>query len=191
LAACYTAIQSSTGKLNGFIAKGVAMYCPKCGSNQSEGKRFCTVCGANLQIVAQALSGQLPPAYYPPAVPNPYEIERQRDTAKGVKLAIIGGGLVALKFFSFIISGSSLLHPISIIGLILLAVGVSKIVASRPAMEQAPMPRMQNEIPSMPLGNPQPVFSSVPRTGELGPVPHPGPSVTEEETRHLPHGAPR
>ena len=55
------------------------MYCPKCGSNQSEGKRFCTVCGTNLQIVTQALSGQLPPAYSPPAVPHPYEIERQRS----------------------------------------------------------------------------------------------------------------
>lgn len=167
------------------------MYCPKCGSNQSEGKRFCTVCGTNLLVVTQALSGQLPPAYHPPAVPNPYEIERHRDNAKGVKLAIIGGGLVALKFFSFIISGSSLLHPISIIGLILLAVGVSKMVASRPVVEQMPMPYARNETPPMSVGNPQPVFSSAPRTGELGPIPHPTPSVTEDETRHLPRSAPR
>ena len=29
------------------------MYCPKCGSNQSDELRFCKSCGANLQIVRQ------------------------------------------------------------------------------------------------------------------------------------------
>jgi hypothetical protein len=31
------------------------MTCPRCGSNQSDEVKFCTVCGANLQAVRQAL----------------------------------------------------------------------------------------------------------------------------------------
>lgn len=32
------------------------MYCPKCGSNQSDELRFCKSCGANLEAVRQAVS---------------------------------------------------------------------------------------------------------------------------------------
>jgi hypothetical protein len=32
------------------------MYCPKCGSNQSDELRFCKACGANLQAVRQAVA---------------------------------------------------------------------------------------------------------------------------------------
>ena len=32
------------------------MYCPKCGSNQSDELRFCKACGANLQVVRHAFS---------------------------------------------------------------------------------------------------------------------------------------
>ena len=31
------------------------MYCPRCGSNQNEEVKFCTVCGANLSAVRQAV----------------------------------------------------------------------------------------------------------------------------------------
>lgn len=31
------------------------MYCPRCGSNQHEDVKFCTVCGANLSAVRQAV----------------------------------------------------------------------------------------------------------------------------------------
>jgi Domain of unknown function (DUF6249) len=32
------------------------MYCPKCGSNQSDELRFCKSCGANLQVVRQTFA---------------------------------------------------------------------------------------------------------------------------------------
>ncbi|MGH9839265.1 MAG: hypothetical protein ACREEM_10820 [Blastocatellia bacterium] len=157
------------------------MYCPQCGSNQSEGKRFCTICGTNLQVVTQALTGQLQLAYHPPAIPHPYEIERQRETAKGVKLAIIGGGFVALKFFTAIFSGGSFVNPLSVIGFILLAIGISKLVAYRPIENTV------SQHPQLPTSTPQPVFSSMPNTGNLHAPSRPAPSVTEDETRHLPH----
>lgn len=175
------------------------MFCPKCGSNQGAGKRFCTVCGTNLAAVSQALTGQLPqPNYYTPPVINPVEIERQRDMAKGVRLSIIGGGIVALNFFSFIFSahrGGSPLGFWTFIGFILLAVGISKIITSRPP--DAGAAQAQREIHSSHQVNPQPIFSAAPtiesptpRTSELEPVQHPSVSVTEDDTRHLPHNRP-
>ena len=36
------------------------MFCPKCASQNLEGASFCRTCGANISLVPQALSGQLP-----------------------------------------------------------------------------------------------------------------------------------
>jgi F0F1-type ATP synthase assembly protein I len=185
------------------------MFCPKCGSNQGEGRRFCTVCGTNLAAVSQALTGQIPQtSYYAGPVPHPPELERleaqrQRDMAKGVRLSIIGGGIVALKFFSYIFSdmfrGGSPFGFWTFIGFVLLGIGISKIITSRPPGEvnsPAPAPN-QNQTHSMQQANPLPVFSaptsvgqSVPQTSELEPVGRYTPSATEDETRHLPHSKP-
>jgi hypothetical protein len=173
------------------------MYCPKCGSNQGEGKRFCTVCGTNLAAVSQALTGQIPPPnYYAPPVPHPFEVERQRAMASGIRFSIAGGAFLAWQFFSFIFSGfhGSPFGFKAFIGFILLGIGIPKILASRPpdaANSQAPAShhtRLLGEIDSHPvISAPPAVGSSVPQTSELEPVGRRIPSVTEEETKHLPH----
>src|SRR5262249_53300989 len=38
------------------------MYCPKCATQNSDNTRYCRSCGANLSLVPQALTGQLPEA---------------------------------------------------------------------------------------------------------------------------------
>src|SRR5712691_12407151 len=38
------------------------MFCPKCATQNLEGASYCRVCGANISLVPQALSGQLPEA---------------------------------------------------------------------------------------------------------------------------------
>ena len=141
------------------------MFCPRCGSNQGEGKRFCTVCGTNLAAVSQALTGQLPPPnYYAPPTPHPIDIERQRDYAKGIRLSIIGGGIVAFKFFSFIFSGpfsgGSLFGFWTIIGFVLLGIGISKIISSRPPSAVNTHVPGTPETHSKNQGNPHPVFSA-------------------------------
>ena len=182
------------------------MFCPKCGSNQGDGKRFCTVCGTNLAAVSQALTGQItPPSYYapmPPLPPHPSDYGRQRDMAKGVRLSIIGGGIVALNFFSFIFSGpfrgGSPFGFWTFIGFILLAVGISKIITSRPPMaSNPPVSAPLGSPPPINQANPHPVFSApasvepaAPRTSELEPGRRPPVSVTEDDTRHLPHSKP-
>jgi hypothetical protein len=38
------------------------MFCPKCAAQNLDGASFCRVCGANISLIPQALSGQLPQA---------------------------------------------------------------------------------------------------------------------------------
>jgi hypothetical protein len=38
------------------------MFCPKCATQNVEGAGFCRSCGANIKLIPQALSGQLPEA---------------------------------------------------------------------------------------------------------------------------------
>src|SRR5688572_32689557 len=38
------------------------MFCPKCATQNLDGASFCRSCGANVSLVPQALSGQLPQA---------------------------------------------------------------------------------------------------------------------------------
>lgn len=38
------------------------MFCPKCATQNLEGASFCRVCGANISLVPQALTGELPQA---------------------------------------------------------------------------------------------------------------------------------
>ncbi|MBO0857501.1 MAG: zinc ribbon domain-containing protein [Chloracidobacterium sp.] len=182
------------------------MFCPKCGSNQGEGKRFCTVCGTNLAAVSQALTGRLSqPNFYAPPIPHPLEIARQRVMANGVRLTIIGGGFVAWKLFEFMFYKDFSGSPFgfwSFIGFIMLAVGISKIIASRPPGGVAAAPNVTpSEAPhlahSMRHGDPSPYFSTavadgapVPQTSELEAVGRQAASVTEDETRHLPHAEP-
>lgn len=165
------------------------MFCPKCGSNQIEGRRFCTVCGINLHVVTQALSGHLVPAQsqpLPAPTPHPFEIEQKRETAKGLKMAIIGGGMLAYKFFSLLFASGSFLGPFSFVGFILLAIGVSKLVAYRSAEQKPPSGSLPLPATENAPSHPQPLFSSTPRTNELPNPPIPT-SVSEDETRQLPH----
>jgi len=179
------------------------MFCPKCGSNQGEGRRFCTICGTNLAAVSQALTGQIQPPSHMPPISHPLEVERHRakERGVGVGLSVVGGGIVALKFFSFIFSGpfrgDSPFGCLTFVGFILLAIGISKIIASRlpsAANRAAPAPHQTHSIQQ---ANPHPVFSaptdvgpSVPKTSELEPIGGHAPSAIEDETRHLPQNEP-
>jgi len=178
------------------------MFCPKCGSNQGEGKKFCTVCGTNLLVVSQALTGQLPPpiVHYAPPVVSPQEIERQQEMKKGITMAVLGGGYIVYKLVSFILllpfSGwRSPFGFLSFVAFVVFAVGISKILGSRLPAAPATVPNSSSPTfaattPSK-LAPPHPVFSRAstaetvaPRTSELEP---PATSVTEEETKHLAH----
>ncbi len=201
------------------------MFCPKCGSNQGE-RRFCTVCGTNLNTVSQALHGPLPGSlptgasqYLAPPL-TPYEMERQREYAKGMKMLLLGGAFLAFNILRFILSfgHSSFNGFFGFIGLVLFAVGLARVLSWRQiagsaanAVLQTLPTAMSEQAPRQPIAAPaphtaqlnqapKPVFSAVPpgtRTDELEParltnhatpaVSNFAPSVTEDDTRHLPN----
>jgi predicted lipid-binding transport protein (Tim44 family) len=179
------------------------MFCPKCGSNQGEGRKFCTSCGTNLLIVSQALSGQLPQSNPLPPAPHPSVRERQqRELTKGLYFAIIGGGIMAGKLIGFIFTGfRSGFGFWGIVGFVLLAIGIARIISYRPDRHApaAPAPQVYSDFhqSNMHAAPPQPVFSAsapndyvAPRTSELEPADQPKPSVTEAETQTLPRHSP-
>jgi hypothetical protein len=136
-----------------------------------------------------------------PPMSHPLEVERHRakERGVGVGMSIVGGGIVALKFFNFIFSGpfhgDSPFGCLTFIGFILLAIGISKIIASRhPSAVNSPAPHQTHSIQQ---ANPHPVFSAptdvgppVPKTSELEPIGGHAPSAIEDETRHLPQNEP-
>lgn len=207
------------------------MFCPKCGSNQGE-RRFCTGCGTNLAAVSQSLlgafpansaqpgpthTGHLPPSQHFIAPPiTPYEMERQREYANGMKMLLVGGAFLAYNILKFILSfGHSGLGFFGFVGLLLFAIGLSKVLswrqlagtATHAVLQSVPAPQPEPMPVTAPTPNtaqlnqtPKPVFSALPpgtRTDELEPVRRTNnvavpisnfaPSVTEDDTRHLPN----
>lgn len=190
------------------------MFCPKCGANQVEGRKFCTTCGTSLNVVSQPVGGQVPTAAYPPYPSYPlYPIdpEREQQAAKGLRLTITGGIFVAIYLFSFILAlpmrgeVNGWIGLLGFIGLIMGATGAAKLVGARPpyatSMRQMPMPAPPAPSPpvqppaALPNFQPQPIFSAphgaenAPPTGALSATPQPV-SVLEEATQHLPEHAP-
>lgn len=187
------------------------MFCPQCGSNQGNSKKFCTVCGTNLFVVSQALTGQLTPLQpvAPPLHPAMYqpEFDRQKEMRKGITMTVLGGSYLVYQIINFLFSAPftgwrTPFGPTSVIAFIVLAIGISKIISSRViATEASTPPSLGNSfIPvatplpptrQTPDKLPNPVFSaatpiqqSAPHTNELDPV-QPAISVTEEDTKHL------
>ena len=69
------------------------MYCPNCGSKATTGTRFCRTCGKDLQIITQAMNGELHPLATEHA-PVPSCWRRQRMLRLGL-LTFLAGALLA------------------------------------------------------------------------------------------------
>jgi hypothetical protein len=68
------------------------MYCPKCGTQNTDDASFCRGCGANVSLVPQALAGQAPApvAEDKPARPDKHERDKhKRDEPPNLTYAIV------------------------------------------------------------------------------------------------------
>ena len=157
------------------------MFCPKCASQNVDGAHFCRACGANISLVPQALTGQLPVA--------PIEDtsrrrrrgrhERQPTFDEGVRNVVMGFGFIAvaiaLALFGRPIGAQIWWFWMLIPAFAMLGKGISEIVRFNQA--KVPPPNQQQ----MPYAAPAEVLPSS-NAGELRP---PVASVTEGTTRHL------
>ena len=95
-------------------------------------------------MISQALAGRAPSLEAPtlrsgahPVLSGAAEEKRKKDFEKGIKLTIIGSAFIGVQFFTFLLSlpfrsSGSPFGFFSFVALIMMAIGISKIVGSRP-----------------------------------------------------------
>ena len=161
------------------------MFCPKCATQNLEGASFCRVCGANISLVPQALTGQM----VQPQTPGEQLLEEDcKPGRRGKPLTLESSMKNMLMGVAFLIIARALSRSIGatwwfwmlIPAFSLMAKGVAQYLRikdrdKRDAMMPAARMPMIHSAPVTPPVLPR-------RTGELHP---PVPSVTEGTTRHL------
>jgi hypothetical protein len=168
------------------------MYCPKCATANADEVKFCRSCGANLSLVPQALTGQLPESR-DTRRRGRHRNRHGRDEdgppnlGRGITQLIMGVGFLIAALAIFFSPGGqgwwwAMLFP----GFTLLGKGIADIVTVRTAMN---LPQGQTQAGQMQAGPPQAAMPPARNTGEIAPQqaynPLPPPSVTEGTTRHL------
>jgi hypothetical protein len=173
------------------------MFCPNCAAQNLDGASFCRVCGANISLIPQALSGQLPQAPEPEDSGSRRRRRRGKEVEpsleKGIMNVFIGLGFIVAaiaimsRFPGGIFWGWCMFFP----GFSTLGRGVASIVAARRNQPGNLLPTgvAGAYFPNRPSRSAAPALggTSAPRTGELR---EPVPSVTEGTTRHLGAEAP-
>ncbi len=164
------------------------MFCPKCAAQNLEGASFCRVCGANISLVSQALTGQRPQAREDEDRMSRRARRRHRKPSLDSAFKSLFMG-VAFLFISLALSFSRagygwwfwmLIPAFSMMGS-----GVAQYIRLREQKKEAYLP---NAMGQPFIAPPRHVDNFPTRsTGELVPTP---PSVTEGTTRHLGAEAP-
>ena len=162
------------------------MFCPKCATQNLEGASFCRVCGANISLVPQALTGQM----VQPQPPAEQLLEEDcKPGRRGKPLTLESAFKSMFMGVAFLIIAIALSRSIGatwwfwmlIPAFSLMAKGVAQYVRLKDRDKRA---AMMPAPPRMPMMQSAPVTPPVlpRRTDELRP---PVPSVTEGTTRHL------
>lgn len=162
------------------------MFCPKCATQNVDGASFCRSCGANVSLIPQALSGQLPTAPANEYVERAFGRKRRKEPSldDGIRHLMMGIAFVVVSVLigKYSPGGWTWWYWMLIPAATFLGRGISDIVRSRQTKAGAP----KFEQPQMSAGA-LPQSLPVARTGELM---TPVPSVTEGTTRHLGAEAP-
>ena len=170
------------------------MYCPNCAA-QVDGMKFCRQCGANVSLVPQALTGQLPVAATPEASSMFDHRGKRRKhgppTIEGAAREFFSGVgflFVALAIWRFFPGGFAWWFWLLIPAFGAMGKGIGQYFACREQQRLLPAPpSVFSQTPAMNPAPPQPQFS-VPTTSELklpaSATPPPS-SVTEHTTALL------
>ena len=154
------------------------MFCPKCATQNIEGASYCRSCGANISLVPQALTGQLPQKTESNLARYSRRMSRRQPTWEhGIARIMSGLGFlaVALCVAVFAPAGRIWWFWMLIPAFSLLGKGISEMMRARENKALNKMP------PQIGAASPIDRFPAQ-QTGELRP---PVPSVTEGTTRHL------
>lgn len=163
------------------------MYCPNCANQLENNQKFCRACGANVSLVPQALTGQLPIV-----TPEEESGKRKRHKAPTIERAVGNfftgiGFLIAALFVTLWMPGGytwgwSFLFP----AFALIGEGVGQYLK----VQQLERDRERGLVqPTIPMNFPQPIPPqprvaelSAPTTSELVTPPS---SISEHTTKNL------
>ena len=168
------------------------MFCPKCATQNLEGASFCRSCGANISLIHQALSGQLPQAREDEEGLEMgrralRKLNRREPSLDHAFKNIFMG--VAFLFVSLALAFTRMGYGwwfwMLIPGFSMIGTGVAQYVRLRESEKRSFQPGNMGQ-PSMQPRRPVDAFPTR-STGELVAPP---PSVTEGTTRHLGAEAP-
>jgi hypothetical protein len=167
------------------------MFCPKCATQNLDGASYCRSCGANVSLVPQALSGQLPQA-------SNDELEEGRRARKrhgrrepsldhAFKNAFMGiAFLLVAMALAFSRMGRGWWFWMLIPAFSMLGTGIAQYIRVKEHEKRAFQPGRFGQAAMQPPPTRTDAFPA-PKTGELVAPP---PSVTEGTTRHLGAEAP-
>lgn len=171
------------------------MYCPTCGTAASAEQRFCRACGTNLQIISQALSGQLSASISSDLVRLVQDMRSRRRKIRRWGFIVFWGGTIVAAFFGVVGGAVESISPpvgdaiasLSGLGGIIVLIGIGMMIYS------AFLPKAPDSLPlphsSALSSSESPISISTPSSPESVP------SVTEHTTMKLesrqPETAPR
>ncbi|MCM3905771.1 MAG: zinc ribbon domain-containing protein [Pyrinomonadaceae bacterium] len=169
------------------------MFCPKCAAQNLDGASYCRVCGANISLVPQALSGQLPPADGEDLSCSDKRAlkrrEKEASLGNAFRNAFMGVAFLLVSMaLAFSAMGRGWWFWMLIPAFSLMGTGVAQYIKVKEDEKRAMIGRVPVQH-FQPVMQPPPRVNSLPRrnTGELVAPP---PSVTEGTTRHLGGEAP-
>jgi hypothetical protein len=164
------------------------MFCPKCATQNVDGASFCRSCGANISLVPQALSGELPTNRATEALDRISRRKRRKEPTidEGIRHLMMGIAFVVISILvgKYSPGGWTWWYWLLIPASTLLGKGISDLIRVRQFKTSAPAAVAQ---PQMTAGARLESLPSL-RTGELRSAPVA--SVTEGTTRHLGAEAP-
>ena len=161
------------------------MFCPKCATQNVNGASFCRSCGANISLIPQALSGQLPTPPANEAIERALRRKRWKEPslAEGSRLLTMGVAFVAVSILigKYSPGGWHWWYWMLIPAAMFLGRGISDIVRVQQNKNSHTAASQQFPYAAPPQNLP-------PNTNELRP---PVASVTEGTTRLLDHDSTR
>jgi hypothetical protein len=158
--------------LEDFNRRRKTMYCPVCSTESSNDQKFCRSCGADLQIVLQALNGQLRPLQ-----PEDEIKERKKKLIKKGGLITWIGFMIAFTFAVIGAAANNINYNLGTFFMLLSAIGHPIVLTGAVMMGYA---RFFLKVPSE-----RNITTALPESPSIASLPIPLASITENTTELL------